>query len=94
MHYNSQQSEGNPYQRLLGLPFPFRMLSKRSFTVTRSFLAQMNSEASIASPTGITTTAGPGNTIMATPATRIVKPTTNMTKRLACPNVLNTKCLK
>lgn len=66
----------------------------RSFTVTRSFLAQMNSVASIASPIGITTNAGPGSTIMAMPAVRIVKPITTTTSRLACPNVLNTRCLK
>ena len=69
------------------------MRAKRSFAVTSSFLAQMNSVASIASPIGMTTTAGPGSTIMATPTARIVNPITTMTRRLACPNVLNTKCL-
>ena len=36
----------------------------RSFTVTRSFRAQINSVASIIKPKGITTNAGPGKTIM------------------------------
>jgi len=52
----------------------------------------MNSEANIASPIGITTTAGPGRTTMAIPTTRIVKPTTITITRLTCANVLKTKC--
>lgn len=66
----------------------------RSCTVVRILLAQMNSVARIASPVDITTTAGPGNTIMATPITRTVKPITTTLRRFACFNVLITKCLK
>ena len=71
------------------LLFPFLKRPMRSFAVTSSFLAQTNSVASIASPIGMTTTAGPGSTIMAIPTARTVKPVTTTTRRLACPNVLN-----
>lgn len=53
----------------------------------------MNPVANSASPTGMTTTAGPGYTIMASPAASIVKPITTTTNRLACPKVLSAKCL-
>ena len=66
---------------------PFLMRAMSSFTVTRSFLAQRNSVASIARPIGITTTAGPGNTIMAIPTARIEKPITITITRLACATV-------
>jgi len=52
----------------------------------------MNSVASIARPSGITTTAGPGNTIMATPIIRAVKPATITIRRLAWPYVLMMRC--
>jgi hypothetical protein len=55
-------------------------------------LAQMNSVASIVSPSGITITAGPGSMIIARPAARTLKPITATIKRLACPIVLRIKC--
>ena len=45
-----------------------------SFVFCRSDLAQTNSVARIASPRGITISAGPGNTIIAMPISSTVKP--------------------
>jgi hypothetical protein len=69
---------------------PYRV--QRSFTFVRSVRAQMNSVASIARPSGIATTAGPGNTIMATPIIKTVKPATITIRRLARPYVLMMRC--
>jgi len=46
-------------------------------------LAQTNSDAKTASPSGITTKAGPGKTIMAIPIRRTVPPISAIKKRLA-----------
>jgi len=54
----------------------------------------MNSVASIVSPIGMTIIAGPGSTIMATPAARIVKPITIMISRLAWLIFLMMRCFK
>jgi hypothetical protein len=47
-------------------------------------LAQKNSVAKIPNPKGMTTTAGPGSTIMATPTSRTVNPITATAILRAC----------
>jgi len=59
-----------------------------SLNFTNKFLAHINSEASIASPIGITISAGPGTKIRIIPIIRIVKPTIPTISFLIPLNVL------
>lgn len=66
----------------------------RCLTVSSSCRAQAYSVASMANPTGITITAGPGNTIMATPMASTVKPVRVAIMRLAWENDLTANSFK
>jgi hypothetical protein len=54
------------------------------FIFFKTFLAQANSPARIANPTGTIIIAGPGNTIITIPISRTVKPMTAIISRFNC----------
>lgn len=54
--------------------------------------AQANSMAKIARPVGMTSVAGPGSTIIATPTSKTVPPTMETTMRRAVLYVYDTTC--